>query len=232
MGNPARELHKIFAHWRELVPEKNASGIAAHVKIRQEAGAEEMLRVYALLADMDSILRRLALQGAPVAVLRRQLHEWSRVPLALDATWNTSTGNRENFMPQTTLDQIETFALYLDGKVLEFDEPMTSALRSLVDEAGKLLLEDETLPPQLREYLHYLLQEIRIALDDEEIGRAFDFAEATRRLWVAMQAAAGTSKDEDQRKSWGKLADAIIVGTVSSGLVEAGRATIQLMIGS
>lgn len=231
MSNPARELHTILLAWFEMLPADRSVPILSMVRIRDDDVADDMIRVYRLLGDIDQIIRRLELRGAPVDVFRRQLRGWARVPLAVDSTWNTTNGTRDAFIPPAILDQIETFALYLDGKVLTFSAEMQESLAGLVGSAHDVLTEDDSLSPQLREYLHYLLQEISNALADEKVGRSFDFADATRRLWVAFEAAAGSADTAERRQKWKDLAQAIIVGVTSTGIVEAGAAAITLALG-
>jgi hypothetical protein len=230
MGNAGHELHALYAEWRDRMPDGNTSALMS-VDVREDRGVEEVMRAYALLTEIDRTLARLQANGANVGVFQRQLHGWARIPLMIEVGWTTATSKAKIF-PRAVLEQIETFALYLDGKVHVFSTSELTSLGHLVDQAREALVADDTLPAELVQYIHQLLQEIRVALNNEEIGRTFDFAEATRRLWVSLRAASGASEGDEQKSRWRKLADAIAVGTVSSAVIESGTALIRLMLES
>lgn len=231
MANPARELHTLFSGWRAAHEADGGGAFANALHIQEASGAAEMRQAYALLTSIELLLRRMQAKGSEVGVFIRQLDGWSRVPLLIDAGWK-SNAHADHLINETRLDQIETLALYLDGKVHSFDDADRSSLSEIVIQAHEALIADESLSPQLREYLHHLLAEIRTALDDERVGRAFDFAEACRRLWVAIRAASAESDDEDKRNRWKKIGDAILIGTASSAVVEAASAAVRFAIGS
>lgn len=231
MANPARELHALFTRWLEAHEATGRGNFADALSIREPSGAAELREAYALLSSIDLLLHRMQAKGSDVAVFIRQLDGWARVPLLIESGWKTNA-HPDHLISATRLEQIETLALYLDGKVHSFDGADRASLAQIVAQAHEELVADESLSPQLREYLHHLLAEIRTALDDERIGRSFDFAEACRRLWVAMRAASADSTDEDQRRRWRRIGDAILIGSVSSGAVEAASAAVRFAIGS
>ena len=133
-------------------------------------------------------------------------------------------------MSKALLDQIEGFGAFLDGKVPVLTDAHELSLRSLIDRADAILTE-EGLDPALKRYLRRLLFEIRFALDDEVAGMSFNFAEAVQRLWVAFEAAAAKAP-EAQRPRWRSLADQILVGVASGGVVEAASITLQAISAS
>lgn len=195
-----------------------------------EGGIAEFRRAYRLITATDDLLRRFEADGRNVAVFRRQFDGWSRVPLMLDAVWNQATIG-QNIVGQPILDQLEGFDAYLEGKVLTISDDRMPSLRALVAEANAALAEDDELPPQLVWYLKRLLSEIQLALDDEQFGSSFDFTEAVQRLWVTLNAAAEQSKSEARKGRWRNLVDQVIIGSVSSGAIEAAKAGIAITTG-
>lgn len=228
MSNPARELHLIFSDWQARYPGGEASMLNV-VDVRSPAGADEMLRVYRLLARTDAILSQLATDGYAVGLFRRQVATWVQIPLGLNGGWSTGA-YAENFIPQATIDQVEGLALFLDGKVYVFDSDRNDDLRELLGEVRSALEEDTELPRPLKVYLHRLLAEIQIALDDAAIGEAFDFADAVRRLWVALGSAENSSTEERSKSRWRRFAERILFDSTAQAMVTGGQAAITLAI--
>lgn len=229
MSNPAEELHALYASWRARIESKPSTSMATHLKPKEAVGITEILHAYALLSTIDRILRRLEAEGSRVAVFRKQLHGWARVPLSLDAGWGAAV-HPDHLIHENTLDQIGALSSYLDGKVLTFNDELAPSLRTLVDRADSLLTDESGLGRPLHAYIRRLIAEIRYALDDEAAGRAFDFTDAAERLWVAFNAAAERAPDA-KKSAWRELVQQVMVGFVSGGAVEAAKIGLQLTTG-
>lgn len=228
MSNPAYELHSLYAAWRERVTEtQNNRPMTWFLKPQSPEGIAEIRRAYALLSTIDGILRRLSFDGKSVKVFAKQLDGWARVPLSLEQGWGSAIAP-DHMVTEAVLDQLESFGAYLEGKVLVLEPAHEGNLRSVITRADALLDEGD-LDPRLRQYLRKLLFEIRLALDDEQAGAAFDFAEAVQRLWVAFEAAAAKAPEE-QRITWLQLAQQIFVGLVSGGAVEAATVAVGAIV--
>lgn len=218
MSNPAQELHTLYASWRSRI--EGASSVATmstHLRPKSD-GIADIRRAYALLSTIDGVLRRLDGEGRNVDVFRKQLDGWARVPLSLSAGWGGNV-NADHLISEVMLQQIESFAAYLEGKVLILADAQDANLRSLIDRADGLLT-GEGFDPVLQHYLRRLISEIRFALDDEAAGNAFDYSEAVQRLWVAFNAAAERAP-EPQKRNWRDLAEQVLIGVVSGGTIEA-----------
>lgn len=230
MSNPARELHEIFLEWRTRHP-GGSSSMFNVIEVRNDEGAAQMLRVYRLIARVDAILGQLEADGYTVSLFRRQVAGWVRIPLGLQGGW-TNAVHAETFMPQAIVDQVEGLALFLDGKVYVFDASRNDDLRGLIRDVRGALEEDDELPRPLRLYLHRLLTEIQQALDDSAIGEAFDFADAVRRLWVALGSAENSSTEERSKSKWRRFAERILFDSTAQSMVTGGQAAITLAIES
>ncbi len=90
-------------------------------------------------------------------------------------------------------------------RCLSFGASMKETLRSVLDQARKLLETDDSIGNELRVFIHRLLQQIQDALDDDAVGASFDFSEASARMWVAFQTAETRSQDSNKRRGWGEL---------------------------
>jgi len=228
MSNPARELHLLLSDWRARFPPK-ASTFMNVVDVRAEAGAAEMLRVYRLLARIDDVLRQLEADGYDVQLFRRHIPAWIRIPLGVRGGWSTSAPV-DMVLPRDLLDQIEALALYLDGKVYEFDVSRHDDLRTLLRDVRHALEEDVELPLPLKLYIHRLLSEIQQALDNTAIGEAFDFADAIRRLWIALGSAENSTTDDRAKSKWRRFAERILFDSAAQAMVTGGQAAITLAI--
>ncbi|WP_440102445.1 hypothetical protein [Glutamicibacter mishrai] len=77
-----------------------------------------------------------------------------------------------------------------------------TTVRSALDQVVELLRRDETLNADIRGHVYRTVQVLRRYIDDEEFVPGADFSEAIYNLWIATNAAAGASTDDDLRKSW------------------------------
>lgn len=227
MGNAADELHALYSSWRAKVEE--ASNVANALQVGESHGIAEIRRAFGLLGTISGQLQILGAAGFKVRVFQRQLDGWSRVPLSLPAGWAQGAAP-DHVATLDQLDQIEALAGFLDGRVIDFDDARLQGLRPLIDHADSLLTDDD-MDPALRSYIRRLISEIRLALDDEAVGHTFDFTSAVERLRVAFQAAAEAAPT-GKKSAWRDLATQIIVGLVSTGAVEGGRALLSIAMGS
>lgn len=81
-----------------------------------------------------------------------------------------------------------------------------------------LIAEDDSITTDLAAYLSRLVREMDAALEDDELPAGFDTADAIRRLWVGLHAAAGQSKDDGTRSKWRGMADRIWVSASGGAL--------------
>ncbi|MCT1395657.1 hypothetical protein M4D51_07945 [Microbacterium sp. p3-SID338] len=218
MSNPGFELLALYRSWRDrLDASRGNRSMTTHLAPESREGMAEFRKAYALLVTIDEILRGFEAEGKRAEPFRRQLDGWARVPLSLQAGWSQNV-MPDHLVTESTLDQLESFGAYLEGKVLVLDSSQHTNLRSLIDQAD-VLLNQEGFDPILKQYLRRLIASVRYALDDEQAGKVFDFEDAVQRLWVAFNAAAERAP-EQQKTSWRDLLQQIFVGVVSGGAVE------------
>lgn len=201
ISNPARELHEIYSRWREGATGRGTQ-LQSVINPGTSEGSQELVRAFRLLTRIADLLALMEADGLNVAVYRRQYPRWCYGAIGRHVGW-TAQITADHVMTASDMDQIEAFANFLDGKVHEFDPSSSSALREVLRQARSLLEADSSIDPHLRTYLHRLLHEMQTALDDEAVGVGFDMAEAVRRLWVALRAAASAS--ERRKAEWGAI---------------------------
>ena len=228
MTNPARELHILFESWRSRIADTGTMSLSSVIKVTTETGLDEVMLSWRLLARIRDIIDHMTARGLTVGIFARQFAGWARVPLSLPGGWNASIG-KDHLVNQATLDELEAFALYLDHHVVVFDDGKAESLRTLIERVRALLVEDEGLEEALRAYLHDLTQEIRNALDDENIGKSFDFAAASARLWVAFGAAENDSSGNNKAR-WRAFRDQVVIGISSQGVIEGVKIAAMLAI--
>lgn len=225
MSNPAWQLHAMYDDLRTRADA--GSSLDALLELDSQAGHRWWMTAASLLARIERLLEALRQEGHRVGVYQRQTKNWLS-PLTGRQTggWNTAV-NGDQVISQDHMDQIEALASFLDGKIRELDDPSKESLRDIVDRAGGLLAEDDSLPSYLRVYLHRLIQEVSNALQDEAAGVAFDFDDATTRLAVALSAAGAQSKSKSD--AWMSLIRDMTAGVGSGLLVEGFNATLRAL---
>lgn len=186
-------------------------------------GAIEVLTAARLLNRIEDLLTDFDRRGMKVDLYRRQIPDWVAAMVSYQAGWGQQLSS-DQVISAEHLDEIEGLANFLDGKVYILGAG-TETLDGLLARAHSLLADDDELDQQLTEYIHRLLQQITIALEDDAVGIAFDYADAVQRLWVAFRAAEGASPEYADR--WRDLWTQISAGTVSGALVQVGSIVIQ-----
>lgn len=227
MSNPARELHALYSDWRERAAGGRGTQFLTVVNADTAEGNREILKAFRLLARIDDLLSLMAAEGLKVEVYRRQYPRWAYGVIGRRASGWSAQINSDAVMTEADMDQIEAFASFLDGKVLEIEPSGIPTLRSVLAQARGLLENDESIDHHLRLYLHRLLHEMQSALDDEAVGVGFDLPEAVRRLWVALRAAESAS--EDKKAEWMAIWKQIATGIASGLMVEAGVIVVRAL---
>lgn len=223
MSNPARELHTLYTAWRARVDEVKGSLENALQPFGE--GASQMIVAMSLLTRIDTTLTRFELDGLKVDLYRRQQPGWASGVMSYAAGWKVNlTG--EHVFTQAKLDEIEGFANYLDGKVLEYSDLQASELLHIVGRAQKALAEDTELDSLLSLYIHRLLQQIVEALTDQNFGIKFDVEAAAEELSVAFRAAEASSSKERAsvwRELWTNMVGGAGGGLIGQGVTNAIR---------
>ncbi|KQX07328.1 MULTISPECIES: hypothetical protein [unclassified Leifsonia] len=225
MTNPARELLTLYVEWRAALVNGDRHMMDL-VQPHSQEGAHQLEGAMRLLLRIDQVLQQLEDDGKSVAIFRRQFPQWSMGVLSTAIGWNTNLSG-ESLVPTMYMDQIEAFANFLDGKVPEIGPAHVENLREVLARARTLLEEDLSIDPELQTYLHRLLQEMQHALDDDAMGAGYDFSDGAQRLWVAFQAAEASSA---KKEKWADLVNKILVGVVTSTVIESGKAVVKLML--
>lgn len=190
-------------------------------------GHQWWMAAAALLRRVEDTFEVLRREGHRVGVYQRQSKNWLS-PLTGRATSGWTVGTSATQIISTEhLDQLESAASFLDGKVREIGNPGKESLRDVMRRARELLEEDKSLPPYLVLYIHRLLQEIVHALDDDVIGLQFDFGDATTQLAVALGAASSASTTK--MSAWTDLLRDMTTGVGAGLAVEGIVGAVQVL---
>lgn len=226
MSNPARELHEIFRAWRGLIAPNGSVPARVFSPTPGSEHTDSLQHAYRLITRLRTVLTGLESQGHEgLGLFNRQIDEWSKVPVSMGATTAIRPGV---LISDTLLQQIEGFALFLDGKVPVIALEHQERLSEVVARARTLVEDDDELDINLRRYIHTLLAEIDLALSNDRVGKSFDFAEAAMRLRTAFGAAATESPDNGAR--WRNLLASIGINTAASALVGTGQTMLEILV--
>lgn len=228
MNNPARILHAIYSDWRLRLDESVAT-MASVVDPNTPEGARVLVQTAKALVRIDEILATYELSGRyQVQLYRRQYPEWWKGLLSYQAGW-AQTMTAEHILSSAHMDEIESFANFLDGKVWELEDLGTASLRSIIADARNALKIDDQLSQELRLYIHRLLQQVEVAMDDDAVGAAFDYEDAVMRLFVAFKAAEG--EQTAATGAWGNLRTSILPAGGVATVIEGMSIFAQKMLG-
>lgn len=235
MSNPPRELHEIYTDWRARVmkaaggqPKRNLEWI---LQANTPAGQAEIARVGMCLSQISFVLERLRARGLKVGTFKRMSLDWWRGLTTPTTAWNTAVSSPDVIIDKQHLDEIEAVADFLDGHVDTFDvtDEQVHGLRELLVHVESLTLGDLELSDELRRYILKLIAEIRAALDDEQQGVGFDYADAVMRLKISAKAAA--SEETSMRRKWTDLLSTVVTQTTVGVLVHGSAVAIKAITG-
>jgi hypothetical protein len=152
------------------------------------------------------------------------------VTLAFPLNWQGSAAP-EDAVPDATLDALEQFAEIIEASNLVATFEEITQFSNGVEEAIRLLREDDSLAQSARHYVSLLLREVRDVLENEDLQDGFDFLQARARLWAAMGAAAGQSRTPDKWRNAAQTYLLPIVTGIGSNVAIAGGGVALRVLG-
>jgi hypothetical protein len=224
MSNPAWQLHAMYTDLRERA--NRGTSLELLLQLDTPEGHQWWMAAAGLLRRLEDTFEVLRQEGHRVGVYQRQTKNWLSPLTGRGTSGWTVNSSAAQIISTEHLDQLESAASFLDGKVREVGEPGKETLRDVMRRARELLEEDRSLPPYLDKYIHRLLQEIANALDDDVLGLRFDFGDATSRLAVALGAAsnASTTKASAWKDVLRDMTTGVGAGLAVEGVVGVARA--------
>ncbi|MGO4297122.1 hypothetical protein [Glutamicibacter sp. MCAF14] len=193
MHNPATALIELFDSWKK-------GQTPYHARDMGNSGMRHHIDAMRHITDCNKILDIAETQGKKVAVHRRAMMLAGQAVLNFPYNW----GGADTSKPFTdhlrdSVEGVESFISTMNYSSLN---ATVSTVRSALDQVIELLRRDTTLNADIRGHVYRTVQVLRQYIDDEEFVAGADFSEALYNLWIATNAAAGASTDEDLRKSW------------------------------
>lgn len=225
MTNPAWVLHGIYSDWANRLYAENGP-MTSVVSPDTAEGAQVLSEAARALVRIDEILASFSASGRNVDLFRRQYPEWWKGLISYTGGWQSALSGA-HVLTDAHMDEIAGFAHFLDGKVVVVEPASLENLRTILDRARNALESDGLLSPELRGYIHRLLQEIQNALDDSAIGSTYDYGSAVERLYVAFKAA--ESEGTPSKGVWTGLWTGFISGTASSAVMQGATIVIAAL---
>lgn len=201
--NPAQSLYDFLITAKEGVRSGNGAASTARA-LDTENGMEEQLQAAIDLAAVKAGIDQLEIDGYPVATYRKYIRLWSDMVFSYPEGWMSGI-DPDAAYPVAILDHLHTLVGWFSAARRTPSEQGQRELRSFLGDVQQLLDEDQTISPQLHQYLSQLIGEMLNALDDEQLLGRFDFNDAGRRLWTALFAASAQSEDPEKKTLWADL---------------------------
>lgn len=193
MHNPATALIELFDSWK-----KGQSPY--HARDMGNTGTQRHIEAMRYVTDCNRILDLAEIQGRKVDVHRRAVGLACQAILNFPYHW----GGSETEKPFTDhlRDSVEGLESFISSiNYASLDASVTTVKQSL-DEVIQLLADDETLNSEIKGHVYRTVQVLKRFIEDEEFTPGADFSQALYDLWIATNAAAGASSDENCRIRW------------------------------
>ncbi|MDR6572333.1 hypothetical protein J2X60_000969 [Curtobacterium sp. 320] len=217
--NPATLLLEIFEQWDSDIQSVMGMSQARGWNDEPQRATAVHARAWTCLGEVSRTITGLQGLGLDVSASLAYLPRWGAMAAGVGVGWGNVNG-RDIAFPPDAMAQLRMLATLIEVAGGQAAPANRDLLGEVVEEAMRLLQEDETITGELRAYLVKLVREIRTALEDDRIGTAFDFADASERLWVAMHAASAQSAKEPS--AWKAGAAKLLPPAISGVLVHMG----------
>jgi len=191
------------------------------------AGAEaqngrDFRPLFDAVSELEAELKALALTGGNVRSflellprLKAELRDVSNADLTKIRTVMHS-GTRGADLAAAELGLLD-LAIERTAMESQMDTTRDESIRSLLAAIEKLVVQDESLDPQLRLFMARALQGVRIALDEYEITGEFKLRESLLTLFGLLRTAEATSEEPKQWKdAWDKYGVPASAGLIAS----------------
>jgi hypothetical protein len=230
--NSAAQLLAIFRSWESGLRQGHGAAYARNWESNPDGAVADHISAWRHLGALSRVIDGLSNDGFNMTMSKEYLPQWGRMAASVGASWTSNNHSVEPF-PADAMFQLQALSTILELAQTRTGPANLDLLSDVVTQASELLKGDESLSDELRSYLVKLVREIRNALEDDTLGGGFNFAEAAERLWVAMQAAAGESRENSE--GW-KHAAASLLPSAAAGVLThmgvVGFDTVMKALGS
>lgn len=218
MANPAQLLLERFHAWR------GPNNVAAtNARSLNGANWDEHTQAVLHLKEIEELLRLLESQGRNTRVPREALPSWYQVVFAFPSGWSgggTATINQE------AINTLEMLAERLQDVVPTVEPGGIEQVIGYVDAVRDVLVEDASLPAQLRSHINDVIEHVRWCAENYSIVGDFSLQDALERLSGAIMRGAFSSTDKSK---WQKVAETWVwpfVVNMAAALPSAGLVAI------
>lgn len=231
MYNPAFELRSLFGTWRAALESDHLTAIQARSDEPANPLFDAGLHIDGIrhLLALEKRLVELKEEGIDSEIYGRYVYTWTARLFNYPFGWRDAVLDPDQAFPQAELDMLSTLGTILRMRQPQRDPVQLLNLGSVAAQVLSLVEEDETLSPALAQYLNSLAREISAALDDEKYLAEFDVSAAATRLWVALQAAAGQSQDDEKKARWAQAAKSFVFNVSTGALGSVPGVVVQAL---
>lgn len=207
MANPAEALHMLLSGWRQ----DKSRPIYIHRGVGANGGDTDMRKhrqAIALINDIDQILASIERPPQRKAAHDRTLGRLTKWVMAYPHDWlNAPRDDYDNLDNQDTLDYLDSIAALLDNYVRAYSQDERQRFGDVINGVAQSLIDDDSLPEELRRHLFLLIAEARRCVEEYEVTGDFALQSAMDRLSAAVATATRCTK---QPSKWANFRDNFI----------------------
>lgn len=204
-----------------------------------DGGIEKHLLAMRYVSDCARILDLADAQGSRVAVHQRALNLCVKAIINHPFSWFDK--HAEKPFTDHLMDAVESLETFIS--MMNYAPVVATAknVGAMIAEIIPLLAEDESIHPDIKGHVYRTIRTLQRFLEDEHFSPGGDFAEAVYDLWVATNAAAGSSTDQEYvdrwrdkaRRIWEESRGSVIAAIPANGiaLTQLALAVQQLQLG-
>lgn len=199
MANPADALHAILEPWigdtsRQIFALRGTgkNGPDSNMKLHRQA--------IALINEIERLLHSTQRRERAIEADTKYLESLTKIVFAYPHNWQSQPiASSPNLSDPGILDYLTSIAERLEDLVPETGPEERQGIADFLTELTSLMVDDHSLPAQLRQHMRRLIVEAETCLSEYEIMGDFALQASLDRIAVAIMQA---SKQSSQSKKW------------------------------
>lgn len=198
MSNPADALHAILEPWLSdtskqiyILRDTGANGSDSNMKLHRQA--------ITLINEIERLLHSTQRRERAIEADTKYLEKLTKVVFAYPHNWQQPPANPSNLSDPGILDYLMSIAERIEDLAPETGAEERQGIADYLTELTSLMVDDHSLPAQLRQHMRRLIVEAETCLAEYEIMGDFALQASLDRIAIAVLQA---SKQSKQPTKW------------------------------
>jgi len=188
-----------------------------------------MANITAIRELVDVLQATRGWRDEDVSVYLNAIPAWTELVLSVHNWWSTARPQRYGTQ---SLDTLQMLAPLLDEVTPNYPPDLMATLRTNFGDLVTLLVDDDTLPQELRRHFTLLLGHMKRAIDDFAITGDFELYRANVALLTLIRIAENETKKPTFKERWKAMAAKFLAPQVVPAAIKAAEVYAKYELGA